>query len=468
MLRHVTLRPVTRNGKSSWLLLGSDGRPIEAFTAFVLSMRHSRPNTRKAYSRHVAEFLDYLIEASLFIGQGRQLTSLELSETIEAWGDYLVHGTEAGPDIAKAVAASLPPGANAAATVTLKKAALRRFLKLSEAVRKQMEELAHLHVGISIASTPLLVGTGDRRELTRFERSALNSNSMIAGVVAGGPKFIDQVVLGKGTQAVKYEEARAFPYDKVMDLLDVMPSARDKALYALLAASGARTHEALQLLLDDDVDIEAGTLRLVDPFSRLRHPSYLALTALERDHLWWKGRATDLTLLIEPFASTFFEALHVYLSAEHIPHGKHDFLFQYGDRNKRRGLPFFLSDVRTRLEVFDRACDRVGVRLPPKTGPHSLRHMYGTYTLNYFPRSNGDYGLPVPMVQQLMGHADVKQTLKYARFDKDLLKLELQHANNVLFRHGTPKRLVELKLEALDFQVARIRDQLANETSAHD
>ncbi len=467
MHRHVSLRDKKRNGKTTWQLLGPDGRALDAFDAFAESLRNSPPNTRKAYCRHLAEFFDYLIEATLLVGRGRHLTKLELSETIEAWGDYLLYGSGAGRDIARSVAESLPPGANSASSVTAKKSALRRFLKLSEEVRKQMAELASLYPGPSVVDTALLPGLGERRELTTFERKALNANSMLAGVVAGGPKFIEQVVLGEASRAVRYDEDRAFPYEKVFDLLDVLPSARDRAYYALLAASGARGHEALQVLLSDDIDVEDGTVRLVDPKTRPTHPSYRALSSYERENLSWKGRTTDLTLLIEPFASAFFDALHHYLSTEHIPHGRHDFLFQYKP-GRGRGQPYFLSNAGSRLEVFNRACGRIGVKLPHKTGPHSLRHMYGTYLLNYFPRTNGDYGLPVPMVQQLMGHADVKQTLKYAKYDKDLIKLEIQHANKVLFRHGTPKRLLELKLDALNVQVVRVAAQLATPVASND
>ncbi len=466
MFRHVSLRELVRNGRTTWSLLGPNGHPLDAFAAFAESLRNSPPNTRKAYCRHLAEFFDYLIEATTLIGEGRQLTKLELTEVIEAWGDYLMLGVSSGREVARRVSLTLPPGRNAPSSVTAKKAALRRFLKLSEEVRKQMTELAKLYPGPAVADAPLLHGLGTKRELTVFERRALQTNSMLAGVVAGGPRLIEQVALGDSSRSVNYDEKRAFPYEKVLDLIDAMPTERDKAFYALLAASGCRTHEALQVLLDDDIDVEEGTVRLVDPKTRPAHPSYLALTANERDQLWWKGRTSDLTLLIEPFASRFFEALHRYLSTDHLPHGMHDFVFQYL-RGTQLGRPYFLSGPATRLELFHRVCKRIGVVLPPDTGPHSLRHMYGTYALNYFPRANGDYGLPVPMVQQLLGHADVKQTLKYAKFDKDLLKLEIQNANRVLFRQGTPKRLLELKLEALNAQVTKVQAQLAFQIAAN-
>lgn len=460
MYKNVSLRSRKVDGVSAWLLLGPDGRPIAAFEAFARSLRKVPKNTRDAYCRHLAEFFDYLIEVSALFANDRQLTKLELSEAIEAYWDYLRMGADAGNQIAREVAAQMPPGANANASLVPKKAAVRRFLRLSEAVRKELAEAVLLRGGspAKVDNMPLLPELDKRRELQPNEVRAIQANSMLAGVIAGGPKFVASVVVDDRRESITYDVQRAFPYDKVMDLVDATPSFLDKTLYSLLAASGCRTNEGLQMLMED-IDVVEGAVRLVDPMSRRGHPSYRVLTADSRDALAWKGRTTQLTLLIEPFASAFFESLQKYLELEHIPHGRHDFLFQYRF-GAERGAPYFLSDSSTRLERFHKVCKHIGVILPHGTGPHSLRHMYGTYLLNYFPRSNGDYGLPVPMVQQLMGHAEVKSTLKYAKYDQDLLKLEIQNANRVLFKNGTPKQLLELKLEALEAQIFKLRMQM--------
>ena len=419
MYKNVSLRKRTVNGKPSWKLLGPDGRPIEAFDAFAHSLRNDAKNTLDSYSRHVAQFLDYLIEAYAVFGQGRALTKMQLADTIEAYSDYLKLGTDATSEIARVIATHLPIGPNSAASLVPKKAAVRRFLKLSEAVRQELAELAKFRPASSVVSDEaLLPELGTRRELKPHEIRAMQAHSMLAGVVADGPKFVESVVLDDDDDSSSYDERRAFPYDKAADFIEAAPTYRDKAHYALLAACGGRTHEALQMLIED-IDVVEGTIRLVSPFARPGHPSYRALTSEERATLAWKGRTTQLTLLIEPFASMFFESLQKYLELEHLPHGRHDFLFQF-NASTHRGRPYFLSAPSSRLELFHRLCKRVGVTLPPGTGPHSFRHMYGTYALNYFPRANGDFGLPVPMVQQLLGHADTKSTLKYARFDKDL------------------------------------------------
>jgi integrase len=465
MFKNVSLRKRSFNGHPTWVLLGPDGQPIPAFSAFAKALRNDAVNTLDSYARHLAEFLDYLIEVSVIYGG--TVTKLNLSEAIEAYGDYLQSGVDASKEIARKVAAQLHPGLNSSASLVPKMAAIRRFLRLSEEVRKEMAELARVKgdVKVPIDGDPLLPGFGQRRALEPFEVRAMQANSMLAGVIAGGPKFIDSVVFDGSVSEISYEQSRAFPYDKAMELIDSMPTYRDKALYAFLAASGCRTHEALQLLMED-MDVIEGTVRLVQPKLRIGHASYRALSAEQRASLAWKGRTTQLTLLIEPFASKFFESLKEYFNRERIAHGRHDFVFQY-IAGKERGMPYFLSAAASRLEPFHRVCTQIGVDLPRGTAGHSLRHMYGTYLLNYFPRANGDYGLPAPMVQQLMGHASLKSTLKYARYDQDLLKLEIENANRVLFSGGVPKKLIDLKLAALEFQVGKLRNQMNQEAIAH-
>lgn len=460
MFKNVTLRYRTINGRSTWRLIGPDGKISDPFTAFAESLRHAPTNTRETYCRHLAQFFDYLIEAAIVIGKGAPLTKLQLTEVVEAYGQYLLMGRDADLNVAREVAATLDPGFNKPSSVVPKKAAVRRFMSLSESIRKELLEFRGISGHESeLGGSALFPELDGRRKLSASEITAMQAHSMIAGVVAGGPKLRDSVPLEGNRVDIEYDERRAFPYDRVVDLIDAMPTYRDKTFYALLAASGCRTHEALQVLLNDDLDIETGSVWLVNPGSRPSHFSYRYLTPLQRERLAWKGRTDEVTLLIEPFSSIFFASLQQYLEKEYLAHGKHDFLFQFLTC-RELGVPYFLSAAATRLTLFQRVRKKIGVKLPINTGPHSLRHMYGTYALNYFPRANGDYGLPVPMVQQLMAHADIKSTLKYAKFDKDLLRLEIQNANRVLFRHGVAKNLLELKLEALQAQVTKIQSQL--------
>jgi len=463
MLKNVTLLPAQLGGKTTWRLLGPNGLPEESFGVFADSLIRKHPlNTRLSYCRSLAVFFDYLHEASMALQSedpGLKLTRLGLQEIVEAFDEYLVLGSSSGNRVALLVDAAKPSPMHAPATSALMHAPLRKFLALSEQLRKEMVEMARegLSSTHDVDLAPLLPGMGARSEVSEHQRKVMSATSMISGVISGGPRLLRRAILPTISPQVPYAENRAFPFDSVADFIDKLPTHRDKALYAMLAASGARMSEALQLLFDD-VDVKDGTVALRSPRLRASHPSYLALGPSEREKLAWKGRTTERTLLIEPFASLFFANLELYLRYEYIPHGLHRFVFQYSTK-KLRGTPYFLSAASSRLEIFKGAVSSAGID-GDVSGPHSLRHAYGTYLLNYFPRLNGDHGLPVSLVQQLMGHADVKSTLKYARHDRDLLKLELQHANAMVFSGAMPKSIVQLKLEALNAQVRKLQVEL--------
>jgi len=463
MLKNVTLVDATKDGKATWRLLGPHGVPLDSFTAFADSMlRKHGFNTRVSYCRHLAAFFDYLFEAEAVLtanSPGEPLTRAKLKNILEAYDEYLVHGEDSGNEFARLVSQSKPSPRYTATTSAVMHAPLRKFLALSEHIRQEMQELSQLGMAPAgdVDTVPLLPDLHSKVAVTPSQHRAMTANSMIAGVISGGPQFLKSTVLPTTSPQVNYDESRAFPFDQIEGFIKALRTYRDKALYAFLAASGCRNHEALQLL-SDDIDIGAGTVALVDPALRANHPSYRYLNPIERDRLAWKGRTTESTLLIEPFASMFFENLEHYMTKEYVPHGLHRFVFQYLGKGQE-GRPYFLSSHTARLEAFKRAAAAVGLE-DVVSGPHSLRHAYGTYLLNYFPRVSGDYGLPIAFVQQLMGHSQEKATLRYARYDKDLMQLELRHANAMVYNGAAHKSIVELKLEALNAQVRKLQHQI--------
>lgn len=465
MLKNVSLIETRLNGKQSWRLLGPDGRPVRAFEIFARTLERRSVNTRANYCRWLAEFIDYLFEASAWAAVEPDDSPHQetLVEVLEAYDEYLVFGPDSGNVIARRVDETLPSRRISKRSSSIKHAAVRKFLKLSERVRAQMLELTRAGAeAINVDEHKLLIGIGEKREMTHFQRRALTANSLLAGVIAGGPKLIEEGILPTTLPDITYEHERAFPFDKVSDVVERLTTFRDKALYTLCAASGCRISEALQLLWDD-IDTKAQTVRLVDPKTRPTCKSYLALTSEERDRLVWKGRATPLTLLIDPFATMFFEALAAYLRYEYVPHARHGFVFQYS-RGRDQGQPYFLASASSRNGVLNRAIKLVGIERVE--GPHSLRHMYGTYLLNYFPRPDGTYGLPIGIVQKLMGHRQAKDTAKYARYDRDLLEAELKYANLMLFGNGKVRSVNELRRAALLSRLAEVESLLKKEGAA--
>lgn len=460
MFKNVSLIASQKDGKQTWRLLGPTGHPIAAFDIFATTLvRKHSVNTRKSYCRHLAEFFDFLFEASAVLAsQCATLDTDTLIRTIEAYDEYLVFGANSGNPIAAQVAASMPTTPISKQSSAIKHAPVRKFLKLSERVRQQMVELtaAGLDDRIS-APAPLVPDIGARVAIGPAQLSSMRGNSLLASVISRGPKLIEEGVLPTSTPDISYFHERAFPFDKVSSMLKKLTTHRDRALYAFCTASGCRISEALQLLWED-IDTKAQAVRLVDPKSRPHCASYQALSPEQRDKLVWKGRTTATTLLIEPFAGQFFEALALYLRHEYIPHGRHQFVFQY-DVDGQYGEPYFQAAASSRNGVLNRAIKLAGVA--GVEGPHSLRHLYGTYLLNYFPRPNGDYGLPIGMVQKLMGHTTQRATEKYARHSMDLIAAELGYANQMVFGCGEVKTLQQLKREALLSRLAVVEKDLA-------
>jgi hypothetical protein len=146
MLKNVTLLPAELNGKTTWRLLGPDGMPEESFGVFADSLIRKHPlNTRRSYCRHLAEFFDYLHEASMALQADDsrvKLTRLMLREIVEAFDEYLVLGDSSGNRVAQLVNATKPSPMHASATSALMHAPLRKFLALSEQLRKEMAEMA--------------------------------------------------------------------------------------------------------------------------------------------------------------------------------------------------------------------------------------------------------------------------------------------------------------------------------------
>lgn len=291
MLKNVSLLEARLDGKQSWRLLDPNGRPIQPFAVFAKDLKRGSINTRSNYCRWLAEFIDYLFEASSWTtaDQHGSVSHDVLVDVIEAYDQYLVLGADAGNEIARRVDATLPSPRISKRSSSIKHAAIRRFLKLSERVRIQMLEIMKADSNaISVDKHELFVGIGARREISQFQRNAIVANSMLAGVIAGGPKLIEEGILPTSTPDIVYEHERAFPFDKVADTLSNMTTHRDRALYAFCAASGCRISEALQLLWGD-LGFATQTARLVDPKSRPNCSSYLALSPEERDRLVWKG-----------------------------------------------------------------------------------------------------------------------------------------------------------------------------------
>tara|TARA_Y100000768_G_C23865791_1_gene627965 strand:- start:162 stop:917 length:756 start_codon:yes stop_codon:yes gene_type:complete len=237
--------------------------------------------------------------------------------------------------------------------------------------------------------------------------------------------------------------------EKALQLIEKAPSYRDKSFYALLAAAGCRTHEALQLLLDD-IDMDKHRIYLRNPL--LCQKALQGLAQHQEKKLFWKGRATEETFLIEPFKSLFFYNMRQYIQNERNNLVLHQYLFQ----KRVTGEPYFCSDRSSRVKLFKKAAQRAEVSEVEGISPHSLRHMYGTYVLNYLPpRSDGGSpGLPLPLVRVLMGHSNISSTQVYAKHDEQLLHAQVMLANEKMFQKNL--KLDDIRRQYLESELKKL------------
>lgn len=450
--KNVTLHAFQKNGVDSYKLLGDAGE-IVSFGMFIATLeRRVKSNTLHSYARALAHFFDYFYEAGYHIAARENRTNIrrdELREIIEGWKDYLTKGVATGNALVEAVARTLPRELVKAKTSNQYHAALKTFLKLSEGFRREGEELGRYgFVMGKYDAQALFEDIGKTLPISGMMKAAMVRSSMLAGVLSGGPekRGIDLLPLDD-LEEDEFDDGNLFPLDSFPAFVNTLRTSRDKAVYCFYAASGCRTSEGLQLLWED-IDIVQQEVRLVDPNTRVNHPSYLYLTPNQRAKLAWKGRVTQETFLIEPFASMFWKYLREYVAKEYIPHGLHQFVFQ-SLKAPYRGAPYCTSKASSRQGIFKRAQLRTGL---PTTirGPHSLRHAYGTYILNYIPRDDGGYGLELPIVKVLMGHVSIKHTAKYAKHDKDLIRSHIAFGNDAVFGGGPlAMTQIELKVRAL-------------------
>lgn len=430
--------PVT--AEASRLLLHLDTsipdekREFEPFTHYAkwLSETGYAVNTEKLYSEHVARFIDYVYEVS--ISQFNEEIEISISSVLRSYESFLLFGKSSSNPIAAKMAEQLGRERTTSQTSLAEtiESSILWFLKL-----------CNTRNSISPDQLFSRLYTNNPEFRRSSEVSAIKANSWLAGTIRDSlasimPKSKRDTIFPRAKRRARRNnkerfKTAAFPIELSEALLRQKKPKRSKtfhrdmAIYSGLAASGARTSEILQLKLED-VDIEKLKVYLRDPFARTNP----GITEAESEQLAWKGRTTEITFLIEPFATIFFEHLEKYLAIEYNSSSGHEFLFQ--DTNAR---PYFASDRSSRDKTFKSYAIKAGLPNTKGISLHSLRHMYGTYTLNYMPVPDKEApGFPITYVKILMGHSSISSTMKYAKYDTDLIDAYFQHANQYITQRG--------------------------------
>lgn len=432
--RHVHVTESVRNGKSHFVLLSDDGFLSKFFDNWSYQLSRSHPfNTVKSYALDVCILLNFIFEyCSRLLG----ITPVTLSNALESFEEYLVFGVNSDEQIIREVAIALGATPVSGATASRYIVSANKFIDASEEFRLgmlQLESLGYVpHSYISVFPQGLTFEGMSPGKV----RAAIRRNSWFAGCLAGGARRLKCKNLkpkSKPSLVADTDEhggdGVAFPLDLAVSMIEGASCTRDALLYSGAAAFGPRIVELLTLTFDD-VKCAQEKIYIVDPQSRQRELSQW-LPADEVKKISHKARATPETYGIEPFASHFwvlyaqyYEEVQEFERANpFVP--RHRFVFR-----KLEGGEPLVNSYQSVYERFREAAFKV-------TGhyytPHSMRHMYGYYLVNFCPNPSDPkrFGLPIRTVQKFMGHRELKSTMKYARKDARMLEATLSALNSL-------------------------------------
>lgn len=437
-------------------------------------------NTRDNYSRWTGHFIDFVIEAVKFEKEQGQdvLNGYFLAKLIKKYPKFLAHAYESGDKLVAEVAKRLNAERCAPSTQSTYIAAINKYLNLSEDFNAMMRELGIRDIDGSplYSEDELFPAAFSKMAIPTTERIALNKHSVLAAVICGGARMKRIAKLAplkssakaaatkKSDQQIDIEEVYVrgsdFPFQYTGKLImEGFRSLRNKALFCLLMACGCRIHEAL-LLTWRDIETARRIVRLRDPHGKKPEEFGGFFSSMsEIESLPWKSRATERTVLIEPFRTHFWKMLAEYRkSNEFTLTNNHNFVFQT-IRGTNKGAPLFTSDYSDIAGAMVEACERIGIA-PMR--PHSLRHMFGVYCLNFIPFVDGTYGMSMSMVRDIMGHASMTSTQRYAIPDAKLLLMR-QKVNYAAIQGFTVDTSTEHRLLVLQSELENLQREIEHQ-----
>lgn len=451
-LKNIVSREVqdTYGNVVSWQVLDSSGNTIPSCKLFIDKLQGYKHTTKKRYKEAVCKFVDYLYECNILgcFGDGDDLPSRKrINEAIDAYIPLLLYGSSYSIQMLVADKDSIDSNQwkiDAFRALNIKPckrssldnviAPINRFLILSESLSLEAQDMADsLGIKIPTEYSPLINAVDGFDRISSFQRTALRSASMLGGVIRMHGKIKRPAGIRGPAEKIQTDQLnKDFPVEYMDSLIEAATNWRDRALWLLLLASGIRKSEALNLQWSD-IDYVNRRVYVLDPEGR-RYGRFMT----QDEKIRFKGRTVSWTVMWEPWRSKFFQALEEYRKREwRLPTNSHQFVFQkLIIEDDVVGEPLVQASDAATNQAFNKVAIKAGIPTSDLDGedewtPHSLRHAYGVYMLNYIPISSGVFGLQLADVQALMGHASITSTLKYARRKEDVLMQKLQYSDQI-------------------------------------
>lgn len=416
------------------ICIDGTGRGFEfiPFRIFLTEMIDASmaPNSVTKYLYCLVGFLRYLFAGFELAGA---VSASVANQLCNGYYSYLVYGNKSADELVKNISIECPRRGVSPRTARNYHVVVTQFLCLnnlflvdlrnSSASKLEMDFSINLLMALQeFSSRILLIG---RISLWGTSRKNVGrSQRLYRDIPRNNPQI--QII----------DQSKFFPLELISSLVERATCYRDAAIWCLLAATGLRISEVLQLLWED-IDFSEGKVYAVNPKEREDIKlSYIGLGEIEINRLSWKGRRTKFTFLIEPYAKMFFDALSLYMKYEYDAKARHNFIFQGADAKPLRFCDYKFNVIRP----FQSAATEVlgeGFIRPYKMKLHSLRHSFCVFLKNFILHTEG-MGLSDSEIILLTGHASVESVQTYAIIDK--VKIEEKLALAFIMRDNRHRK----------------------------
>lgn len=395
--------------KGTYSLHNHQGTEVQSFSKYMMFIkrRDLAETTKRAYAYRVANFIDYMKECELYP------SCIPQEEAFLQYPKVLIGRVSEGESKSTLLLVSRSLDINQISVDSCKGslAAVNSFLLFLKDYRIDEDQVSYLR----LEKIHKISSLKSSIEIANIKK---HSGRISKRMRRDREKFIE-LAMGR---SVKDEEFKDFPITHIMDVIRNAGTHRDKALYALLAGSGLRQHEALSIQLVD-VDFNEQKLSLSKKLN-----TTIENTLPERMERR-KGRTSNKIYVFEPFKTIFFDNIKIYLKSEYSFTSTHNYLFQVLAKN-RYSMPLMSAANNSLNKLFYKSQIKSGMtELYPL---HSLRHLFGVYMLNHIKieTEHGHmHGLPLHEVQTLMCHTSPEMTKRYARTEKSILLAKLEYAD---------------------------------------
>jgi len=199
--------------------------------------------------------------------------------------------------------------------------------------------------------------------------------------------------------------------EQVERLIAAATNRRDKAFIALLARSGVRISEAIQIN-EDDIDFTKGTLTILHLKERLKLKCPYCNELLGKRHVFCPGCGNKVSQAIREKVEQRRQRM---IPADHNTLQLIKEYLKWRRKFPYRGPLVFPITRQRGWQLVERIGRRAGIA---GLHPHSLRHLLATTWVGK--------GLDVKKLQVLLGHASIATTMEYVDSNFEQLKSEYQ------------------------------------------